>query len=113
MNTVGNAIEIIQANTISLTLSCTNTDGTSSPLVTGDTVYLTVKKNLSDVDKAFQKVVTSFTNGNAVIEIASTDTKTLPIGDYFYDIQINKANGVVTTVIPPSKFTILGRVTDE
>ncbi len=84
------------------------------PLVTGDTVYFTVKVSASDTAKAFQKVVASFnTDGSATITIDPSDTKELNIGDYVYDVQITFETGDVKTVIPMSKFRLAAEVTNE
>ena len=61
----------------------------------------------------FQKVITQFEDGNANIEITPNDTKDIPFKTYVYDIQLNRVDGTVNTIIPPSNFTIGGEVTYE
>lgn len=113
MITNGTNLKMVRGDTESITLTCTDESGLPIPLVEGDTIYLTIKKRLRDVDKILQKIVTTFTDGNAVITIDHVDTNTIDVGMYIYDIQLTRADGTVTTIILPSEFEILGGVTDE
>lgn len=113
MTIEGTNIKMIRGDTESITVLYANEDGTKIPLVTGDIVYFTVKKKLKDTVKVFQKVVTSFTDGNAIIVLEHLDTNSIEPGIYTYDIQLNRANGSVTTIIQPSEFELKGGVTDE
>ena len=79
----------------------------------GDTVYFTVKKRHTDTEKILQKVCTEFLEGKAVISILPTDTKSLSVGRYIYDIQISSASGYVVTAIKPSVFELTPEVTYE
>ena len=88
-------------------------DGNKVPLVTGDMIYLTVKDSVNTEEKVLQKVVTQFEDGNATIEITPDDTNDIPFKTYVYDIQLNRVDGTVNTIIPPSNFTIGGEVTYE
>lgn len=74
-------------------------NGVEVPLVTGDTVYFTVKKNYYTEDKIFQKVITVFDAGRATLNTDPTDTSDLEFGEYVFDIQISYANGEVKTPI--------------
>lgn len=106
-------LAMIRGDTEWLTISCSNPDGTVEPLVTGDTVYFTVKTSVDTETKLFQKVVTEFVNGVADITILPADTKELAYASYVYDVQITRSTGVVTTIVPPSVFKVLGEVTYE
>lgn len=77
----------------------------------GDIIYLTVKEHQNTSSIAFQKKVTEFTNGNALITILPEDTKKLQFRKYVYDIQLTKSDGMVTTIIKPHDFVIEGEVT--
>lgn len=85
------------------------------PLVTGDTVYFTVKEKACLDAKVLQKTVTAFTvDGLAVINIDPADTASLETKAYVYDIQITLADGKTYTVVDPkSTFTLLEGVTNE
>jgi hypothetical protein len=91
-------------------ISFLDADGAALPLVTGDTVYFSMKKKISDEQPALQKTVTSFIEGKAHIEILPADTINLK-GGYYYDVQVNRADGQVSTVIKPSQIIIETGVT--
>jgi thiamine pyrophosphokinase len=111
MKVTGTNITMTRGDSESITVSCKNAEGVAIPLVSGDKIYLTVKENMFTPIKKFQKIVTTFTGGNAVINIVPDDTKNLSYGTYKYDIQLTKANGNITTIVPASNFIIEGEVT--
>ena len=90
-----------------------NSGGQPINLEFGDTIYFTVKLNTSVEAKLFQKIVTTFDAGIAVIEILPEDTKLLAPKAYRYDIQWVSAAGRVTTIVHPSIFTVEPEVTFE
>jgi hypothetical protein len=75
----------------------------------GDTVYFTVNDELEKANPRIQKVVNEFTNNKAVIRLTSSDTN-IPVGTYYYDVEVNTADGRVDTVLGPAKFKVLGGV---
>jgi hypothetical protein len=77
-----------------------------------DTVYFTVKTSTQTIHKIFQKIVTTFEDGEAIINIEPEDTKDLRYDTYYYDVQMVK-NGDVTTIITPSQFIVGHEVTYE
>lgn len=81
------------------------------PLVAGDKVYFTVKKSINDTEKLFQKVITEFVDGIAIIDITHDDTVNAEFGEHVYDIQITYVSGAIKTVVKPAKFMILPEVT--
>ena len=95
----------------SFTVSLEEADGTDIDLVAGDTITFTVRTTIDAVATTIQKVVTSFTDGDAVVTIDAADTTSLAIGEYVYDVQVTYASGNVSTIVPPSAFTILKGVT--
>ena len=113
MRVEGTNISMIRGDTEYIEVVCRDSEGNMIPFVEGDTLYFTVKTNIHNEKKALQKVITEFDDGIAYIEIKPEDTKHLEFFDYVYDIQLTSAEGVVTTIIPPSKFTIEGEVTYE
>jgi len=80
-------------------------------LVPGDIIYLTVKDHVNTTNIAFQKIVTEFTDGSAIIPILPEDTKNLKFKKYVYDTQLTRAGEVVTTIIKPHEFKIEGEST--
>ena len=78
-------------------------------LVTGDTVILTIRRH-EDAEISFQKVVTTFVDGKALIRILPTDTSGLTRGRYVYDIEFTFASGEVKTPVK-GVFQLEGDVT--
>lgn len=109
----GTNIYITRGDSESLAISTVNALGLFAPLVTGDTVYLTIKENINTAAKILQFTITTFTDGKAIVNILPASTKTLAYGIYVYDIQIKKADGTVRTIVRPSTFEIGGEVTYE
>lgn len=79
-------------------------------LTDGDIVYFTVAEDVGSQQKVIQKLVGEFNNGVAQFNISKTDSDIEP-GTYVYDIQVNRADGQVDTVIGPAKFKIIEGVT--
>ena len=79
--------------------------------VEGDRLYLSVKGS-GEEEYLFQKEITEFDGNVATLVINPEDTKG-KVGVYMYDIQITLENGYVDTVIPPTKFTVKGGITNE
>lgn len=101
-----NNITMIKKDTASLEIALDN-----YKLTTGDTVILTIARELESQTPLIQKVVTTFKeDGGAVIDLTSEDTD-LDIGTYKYDIQLDLADGRRDTVVGPAKFKIVGGVT--
>lgn len=76
----------------------------------GDTVYFTVNDALEKEEPLIQKVITSFKEHKAVIVLTKEDTD-IPVGKYYYDVQVNTADGRVDTVLGPNTFKVIGGVT--
>lgn len=76
----------------------------------GDVLFFTVN---DDIEKAgtplIQKRIDSFKDGAALIHLSALETN-LPVGKYYYDIEVNTADGRVDTVVGPAKFKIKGGV---
>jgi hypothetical protein len=75
----------------------------------GDRVYFTVNSELEKPEPLIQKEITTFDNNKALVRLTTQDTN-IPVGNYYYDIEVNTADGRVDTVAGPSKFKILGGV---
>ena len=104
-------LAMIRGDSESIVLSLKR-DDVIAPFVQGDTVYFTLKRSAIMEEIALQKIITEFNeDGNCIIEIAPDDTKALEFRSYVYDIQLNRLDGTVTTIVPCSKFTILKEVT--
>lgn len=99
------AIKIIAKDTGDFVLTLDN-----YILASGDEVYFTINDGIEKEQHLLQKKITEFNEGVAVIFLTSDDTD-LPIGEYYYDVQVNTADGRVDTVIGPAKFKVMGGVT--
>lgn len=103
-----------------------NTTSTGAPIdLTGATVYFTAKSaefdtDASDTNAAIKKDVTEHVDENGLPSAAAgistillepTDTTKTP-GNYFYDITVKYASGVVNTPIE-GKITIDGKPTNR
>lgn len=75
----------------------------------GDTVYFTVNNELEKPNPRIQKVVNEFEDNQVIIRLTSNDTN-IPVGNYYYDVEVNAADGRVDTIMGPSKFKVLGGV---
>jgi hypothetical protein len=75
----------------------------------GDRVYFTVNSELEKPEPLIQKEITTLDNHKAVVHLTAADTD-IPVGSYYYDVEVNTADGRVDTVIGPSKFKIVGGV---
>jgi hypothetical protein len=110
MKIEGTNLSMIRGDSETITIKV-KSDGVYVDLEFGDTIYFTVKLNTSVETKLIQKIITAFDAGIAVIDIEPEDTKLLAPKSYKYDIQWVTAAGRVTTIIPPSIFTIEPEVT--
>lgn len=78
-------------------------------LAEGDTVFFTVNTAVELENPLISKEITEFVDNKAVIHLTSKDTALAP-GNYYYDVQVNTADGRVDTVLGPAKFKITGGV---
>ena len=109
MDIVNNNISMIRGDSESFPVSATDSLGVV-PFVTGDTIYFTVKANINSSVIALTKTITSFVNGEAIIEISHTDTKSLNCGVYKYDVRLLRSDTTVSTIIGASDFTLIKEV---
>jgi len=113
MEIQGYNISMIRGDTETIKISCKDTKGVDVPLVDGDTLYFTVKTSVGAEEKEMQKVITEFPDGIGYINISPDNTKFMSFRNYYYDIQLTRADGTVKTIIPPSIFTVKGEITYE
>lgn len=103
----GNKIKLTRGDTAFLTVPMTTITGETYEMTSGDTLILSIKENIEDFGYLLQKRST----GNNVIHIEPRDTKNIPFGKYKYDIQLNKENGDIYTLIDVDIFEIMQEVT--
>lgn len=82
-------------------------------LTTGDQITFTVNKAVELPDTPLiQVIVKEFDSNTNSFNITLTSEQTdLEPGNYVYDIQLNTADGIVDTIVGPSKFKVIGGVT--
>ena len=83
-------------------IGVTVTSGVIPKNISGCTIYLTVKLNITDTDAeaVIRKDITSHTSpatGKSIIPVTSTDTSDLT-GDYYYDIQYKDTGSNIYTL---------------
>lgn len=99
-----NAITMVAKDTGDFVISIDN-----YLLADGDTVYFTVNTELEKETPLISKGITEFVDNKAVVRLTTRDTD-LAVGTYYYDVQVNTADGRVDTVLGPAKFKIVGGV---
>lgn len=105
----GNDIKLTRGDTAYLTVPIKMDNGEEYAMQNGDTLILSVKKNVKELEYGFQ----IFVQNDNTIHIKPEDTEKLDFGKYKYDIQLNKADGDRFTLIDVSMFEILPEVTCE
>lgn len=100
-------VKIVKGDTAIFDITVNNYE-----FVEGDKIYFTVKINADDTESVIQKVVSVFDENKAKIFLSKEDTN-IPVGVYLYDVQCSLTNGVVDTIIPPTRFEVLGGVTHD
>lgn len=111
MKIQGTNISMTRGDSEAIKVTVKDTSGNIIPLVSGDTIYFTVRENLLNPTKIIERIITEFDDGEALIRLNPEDTRQLKFISYVYDIQLTKENGSVKTIITPSNFTITGEVT--
>ena len=99
-------IKLIKGDTMRMYLAVDNYQ-----LSEGDKLYFTVKEDFGYTENAIQIVITEFSSGVAFIEITAEMSNSLPVGLYFYDVQIELKDGTVDTIKGPRMFKILREIT--
>ena len=78
-------------------------------LAEGDRVYFTVNDELEKPEPLIQKMIDTFIDNKAVVRLTTEDTD-IPVGTYYYDVEVDTADGRVDTVLGPFKFKVMGGV---
>ena len=104
----GNTIKLTRGDTAYLTIPLKlKSDESEYEMQPDDELVLSMKQYITDSVAVMRKEIV----GKNVFHIEPSDTANLSFGKYKYDIQLNKANGDVFTVIDVSIFEILQEVT--
>ena len=96
----GKRIEMTRGDTVVIEFPM-YIDGEPYELQDGDTVKFAVKKSPDDVESCIKKTLDGY-----VLTLDPDDTMGLDFGEYFYDVRIIFADGVVQTYIDWSELGI-------
>ena len=113
MQIKGTNMTMIRGDSETIFVSMEDAENEKVAFKTGDTLRMTIKDSLKSAVNILQKVITEFEYWNAIIILTPEDTKDLRVKEYIYDVQLTRADGTVSTIIKPSKFTIEGDVTRD
>lgn len=96
-------LTLIQGDSKTYNLTFTDADG-AVIIITNWTIYFTVKRSYADadIDAVLQKTVTVHTDptqGKTAIVLEYADTKTLPVGVYYYSIQVKTSGDKYYTLM--------------
>jgi len=100
-------ISVTRGDSLIVSVSLSNSDGTSYEMQDGDKLMFTVKKNTSVSSDAIISIENECEDGT-VFELTPDDTE-LSYGTYYYDVELTTAGGRRYTVVKPDKF----KVTEE
>jgi len=109
-------IQTSQGDSFSRIINFTNSAGAAID-ITGYTFYLTVKKDVADLDAAAKISATvtpeqlvSPASGSVTISVSKTTMATVAPGTYLYDIKYKKGDGTVFTALS-GNFTVTPTIT--
>ena len=107
----GNKIKLTRGDTFITTLGLKKKNGEPIELTEGDTVIFAVKSKLNSKQTEYVEeeplIMKTIPVDTMVLRLDPEDTKHLPFGSYYYDVEITFADGRVDTVINNEQF-ILG-----
>lgn len=88
----------------------------STPVnVTGYSAVMQIRKTatgtlLLELSSTNGRITVGTTDGSFTLYIAPADTSSLPVGDWYYDLQVTAPNGTVTTLLQGG-FSVTAQVT--
>lgn len=109
LNIEDGKITLTKGDTAYLVVNVALDSGVAYTAHEGDTLTFSVKKDLNELTEySLQKTVAV----GEVVNLVPTDTSSLEIGTYFYDVQLDTTLNEVFTIIAPSKFVLKEGVTE-
>ena len=100
-------IKLTRGDTARIAITINNLLNQEYSIGKEDSLTLTIKKKVKDIEPLLQKIV----KGTTLFHIKPEDTNDFSFGKYVYDVQLTLSNGDVYTIIEPSSFVILSEVT--
>lgn len=104
-------ITLVKGDSRTIPVLFEDEEGNVIPYKPGDTIYFTVRANPKVLIADIALTITEFVNNVAYIEIFPEHTKNMRCKTYVYDIQYTGVDGVITTIVPASKFILIDEVT--
>lgn len=106
------SISLTRGDSAYINFTLTNDDGEPITLTGGDHIRCQVRTEPVVGQLLFEGLVNYSTANNTITwHIRPQDTATAEIGTYYWDAQIEYANGDVYTFVDVSEFTLLPEVT--
>lgn len=99
----GNQIFLTRGDTLILTLSLSNSDGSEYVPAEGDSIFFRLKKFATYPALLIEKEIPT---SSMILQLNPDDTASLSFGDYHYEIEVVTADGMHDTVIADELFTI-------
>ena len=96
-----------RGDTMRAVIEITNMDGTVYQPLEGEEIRFAMKRKYADETPLVWRLIPYDT---LVLELLPGDTKTLPFGNYVYDIQITKLDGTVDTFIDRARLVLTEEV---
>lgn len=103
----GDRITLTRGDTLKLTVTILNEDGTVYTPEEGDIIRFAMKKDYYDGTPLILKVIP---NDTLVLCLEPSDTKHLDFGKYVYDIQLTNGAGEVDTFITKASLILTEEV---
>lgn len=103
----GTTITMTRGDTARISVNITDADGEPYVPEVGDSIRFAAKQNYTDANPL---ILIDIPIDSLVFTINPVDTKGLAFGNYVYDIELTKENGMVDTFIAKAKLKITEEV---
>ena len=104
----GTTIYLTRGDTFRAVITISNPDGSIYTPQEGDKVRFAMKEDIESEELLIFREVPIDT---MELVLYPGDTKGLEYGSYVYDIQLTRADGMITTIVPASRFRLTEEVT--
>lgn len=98
----GKIVSLTRGDSFSTPVELVNDDGTPYEMQEGDALRF----KMTDVPGGTVLIVKQIPSSTLQLQLDPSDTSALPFGNYFFDIELTRANGLVDTVLPEGQFNI-------
>lgn len=102
-------ITLTRGDTLKAQISITDKDGNPYEIQPGDSVRFAMKRSYDDPDSEVL-IEKDIPTNTLILKLDPEDTKTLPFGNYVYDIQLTNIAGEVDTFITKATLVLTEEV---